>query len=710
MTLKKLIGTVFMTALAVGVFCFHTAFAAETVLYDEEINNVYEKDGLSINWWGKQDQNPEYARGERWATAWGGEGWYSDAEDGALAIHAKVGVTGEMGVGKKIVADPLPKNSAVEFTLGFRTPQTGGQSGQTEVWFTSGSIKLFQYKNTPQNPEFGFASTTNWPFTAKSFDRDPDNMKLEYGKEYTMKITVKPGMGEGCKVVVDLFSSDNIKLATGIIDDWQNIKPDDITNITDIGFNATVVQTAKETEPSIFIKHLAVKGIYEVQKPEAEFYPHDSSTQNKIDTECYVQFKRAVKDVTEDDVTISPSGSVKSVTMIDGKKAVIALDGLKANTKYTVNVKNVSEENEEKSFDYSWSFSTGGSAEFKKPYFGTSSTLFSQSMNSFDISSVVSLEDDAFKNGEAWGTNILDNAGTAYEVSYGYLWTRGVLNDTLSRRFTPINDGETLKITTTLKLSNYARDNTGAAIKLSSSANAAENYTLLRFSQIWSGLALDTLSKNQHVNPGTDENGTGVAWRNRGWWHLSHSEEGQDAGLEGELQLTLTLKPDTQNADMYNAYVTLKGRKEYTAEVQIAKSVVMGLDTIVFQSETTSSDATGASGSNFMGISELEIISSDGEDSMQLGSNTAYIDYINLDETEVFDADVLIIEHKKSEDGGFGKVMNVTVVSNKDLTGSDGKLVCPFELTDAESTVEFYVLNNIEDGILLSEGTSMTVE
>lgn len=708
MKIKKLVGLGALTLLAAGVFCLQAVFAAETVIYDEAFDNVYKNSRLNVNWWGQQGtSNEAYMKGEQWSSSWGSEGWYSDAEDGSLAVHAAVGASGENGIGKLIIADQFPQNTTVEYSLDFRTPEHGGEKSMTEVWFSMNGLNLFMFKNTSDKPEFGFASTTSWPFTAKSFDRNPNNMTMEYGRDYTVKITLKPVEGRPLKVVVDLYS-DGKKLATGIVEEWSNnsATAESIRRITRVGMNTTMRSKASETEPAIYVKRIAVKGIYEEQKPEAELYPADGSTGNSLDTDCYMQFKRSVKDVLPEDVTVTPEAQIGGVTMADGgKRAVIALSGLKAYTKYTINVKNVSETESESSFDYSWSFTTGSSAELGKPYFGLENKLFSQTMKSFSIDEVVPKSDESFENGTAWATSKPDAKDTLYECADGYLWSTGVNSNSLMKRFAPLEDGKTLRVKATVQLSE-TRDATGIALKLGSSANLANNYTVMRYGIIWSGAVLDALSKNQFVNPWVDENGTGVVIKNREYWHLKHDVEDQDAGLDGDVKITFILKPSADNPDMYDAYVTIKGRKEYTAAAQIAKSDVLELDTFYIETNTTD---TSSAAQRFFGISDVGVSELEGDDAMQPGANIAYIDYVNIDESEVFDTDILIVEHKETTDGGYGEILGVTVIPKRELSGANGKIECPFELIDSESTVDFYVLDSINNGVMLSDGTSMKI-
>lgn len=708
MRIRKIVGLGILT-LMTTMLSLQTAFAAEKVIYDETIDNIYTNSKLNVNWWGQEKTNNEaYKKGEQWSSSWGSEGWYSDAEDGSLAIHTKVGASGENKISKQIVADPFPKDTTVEYTLDFKTPEHCGENSLTEVWFGLGNLNLFMYQNSANKPSFGFASVTSWPFTAKKLDRDPDKISLEYGKDYTLKILLKPVENRPLKFIVELYSGSE-KIAAGIIDEWSNTAAtaESIRTLTSVSINATMRSAASETEPAIYVKRIAVKGIYEDQKPEAELYPADQSTGNRLDTECSMQFKRPVKEILPENITVTPDAEVTGVTMKDdGKKAVISLAGLKSYTEYTINVNDVSEIESESSFDYSWSFTTGSSAQFGKPYFGTENKLISQTMKNFNIDEITTAEDESFQDGSSWATTKPDDKNGIYECADDYLWSMGTTNNSLMKRFTPIEDGKKLSVTATVQLSE-SRNNTGIALKLGSSTVGSNNYTLLRFGQIWNGLALDALSKNQNVNPWTSENGTGVVIKSRGYWHLSHATDDQDAGLDGAVKVTFIMKPNDDNPEVYDAEVTIEGRKKYSASVQIDKSEALTLDTVYMETNTT--DSSGPA-KRFFGIADIAVSESEGSNAMQCGNNTAYMDYVNIDANEVFDTDLLIVEHKKTADDGYGEVIGVTVVPQRGLSGASGRMECPFELLDMESTVDFYILDSVDNGVMLADETSLKAE
>ncbi len=109
----------------------------------------------------------------------------------------------------------------------------------------------------------------------------------------------------------------------------------------------------------------------------------------------------------------------------------------------------------------------------------------------------------------------------------------------------------------------------------------------------------------------------------------------------------------------------------------------------------------GKNNANVIGIKSIEIVKNF---ELALGTNTALIDFKNLDTGSAFDADILIVEHKPDADGNYGTVKNITVISKKDITETEGTFECAFEVSDLESEFDFYVFNSIDDSFLLSDG------
>lgn len=716
MKFKKIISTTVIAAVITGIATIPAAFAAEKVIFDDTFNNTFAADSLDVNWWGKPTSDSKYNEGKKWASDWGCTGWFADSDDGTLIVQSRTGSKSkESGIKKLVVADSLPQGSSLVYTADFRTASQPAQSS-TETWLRiedsdKTAHNLFMYRDSPaEKPEIGFASTTAWPFTPKAFDRDPDDMSLEYNKDYRLVITLTPNQNDTCRFVADLYSEGE-KLATGIVNEWNTFTPDKIRNIYNVAINVTANNANTIYEPSLYFKHISIKSVYPDVKPSAKLYPDDNSADVPPNTECYMQFEQAVNDISADNVSITGGAAVDSVIMQDGgKKALINLSGLSANTAYTVSVKNVSAVGSQSVFDYSWSFTTGSGVSFTKPYFGKNTNMLSQNFKNFDISGVVSNTDSAYENGEAWGTNDLSDVGVCYGVNDdGFLFAKGRLShgqtdaNILSGKFAPVSDGRSLNINAVVRLNEYAFDQTDVSLRLASSTDSTNNYTLLRLNQLWNGMELSALTKNQNPGAWINDNGTGSIIFKRGYWHLNDD----NVGLGGSVNLNVTLSPDTDNADNYTLSVKIIGSQQHAVSKVISKSDAMALDTFAIYS---SSNNVSSGCKDFMGIGSLSIDESDSESKMKPGDNVAYIDYTNLDSNQVFDTDILIVERKPGAESEYGEIQNITVISKKDLSGESGIIECPFELKDIDSTVDIFVLNSVDGGILLSDAASVSAD
>ena len=699
MKLKRKLGIVVLTAVMTVAASLCTAYAAERIIYDEVMNNVYERDGLQVNWWGNLHNKPGFDEGKCWGATWGAEGLFSDAEDGSLAVHPKVNGSGEPGIGRGIIADPLPEGSSIEYTIDFTTGSAPKESN-CEIWVDLNDSHIFMYKNMAGlDPELGFASTTSWPFTAKSFDRNPNNMSVDFDTRYTLKMTVKPTSGKFCRFVAELYNADGDKLATGIINEWTNFTPKMLESVCGLGISVRHYSTAKK-ETTMYFHRITIKGIYDEKKPDAEFYPENNSVDNSLDTSCYIKFPSAMNDILPEDISISEGATVDGVEMKDGgKTAEISLSGLKANKKYTVTVNNVGSAELENTYSYTWSFATGGATEFGKAYL-VGESVFKQKMSELDLDGLVSADDSEYAAGNAWSILDENRRDDFYSIdSDGVLWIKNpphVNGDNnsenrLSHKFDKISDGETLKVSAVLNIKepgsiteyHIRLGREGSTSRDSSGNYATDSVTLLRVKSK-SGAWGSTLGVQNYTQPYIDDKTEEIFLNDVG-------------KLDGESYLTVTLTPDADDADYYKAVTVLTNNGvEYRAESKIAKKIVLGLDRIqIFELNF------GKNNVNVIGIKSIEIVKNF---ELALGTNTAYIDFKNLDAGSAFDADILIVEHKPDANGDYGEVKNITVISKKDITETDGTFECAFEVSDLESKFDFYVFNSIDDSFLLSDG------
>lgn len=705
MKLKRKLGIVVLTAVMTVAASLCTAYAAERVIYDEVMNNVYERDNLEVNWWGNLHAKEGFDEGKCWGAAWGAEGLFSDAPDGSLAVHPKVNGSGEPGIGRGIIADPLPEGSSIEYIIDFTTGSAPKDSN-CEIWVDLNDSHIFMYKNMAgQKSQIGFASTTSWPFTAKSFDRDPNNMSVDFDTRYTLKMTVKPSSGKFCRFVAELYNADGDKLATGIINEWTNFTPKMLENIYGLGITVRHYSTAKE-ETTMYVHRITIKGIYDEKKPDAEFYPENNSVDNSLNTSCYIKFPSAMNDILPEDISISGGAAVDGVEMKDGgKTAEISLSGLKANKKYTVTVNNVGAAELENTYSYTWSFSTGGATEFGKAYL-VGESVFKQKMSELELDGLVADDDLKYAEGKAWSILDANRRDDFYSIdSDGVLWIKNppqVNGDNnsenrLSHKFGKIRDGETLQVSAVLNIKdpgfnseyNIRLIKDGATSRDQDGNYATDSVTLLRV-QSMNGAWGKTLGMQNYTQPFIDDSTEKAFLSDEdGWFKFDK--------LDGESYLTVTLTPDAEDSGYYKAVTVLTNNGvEYRAESKIPKNIVLSLDRIqIFELNFGNNNA------NVIGIKSIEIVKNF---ELVLGTNTAFIDFKNLDTGSAFDADILIVEHKPDADGNYGTVKNITVISKKDITETEGTFECEFEVSDLESEFDFYVFNSIDDSFLLSDG------
>ena len=705
MKLKRKLGIALLTAVMTVAASLCTAYAAERVIYDEVMNNVYERDGLEVNWWGNLHAKEGFDEGKCWGASYGAKDLFSDAPDGSLAVHPWVNGSGETGIGRGIIADPLPEGSSIEYTIDFTTGSAPKDSN-CEIWVDLNDSHIFMYKNMAGlEPELGFASTTSWPFTAKSFDRDPNNMSVDFDTRYTLKMTVKPTSSKFCRFVAELYNADGDKLATGIINEWTNFTPKMLENIYGLGITVRHYSTAKK-ETTMYFHRITIKGIYDEKKPDAEFYPENNSVDNALDTECYIQFANAMNDIAPEDISISDGAVVDGVEMKDGgKKAEISLSGLKANKKYTVTVNNVGAAELENTYSYTWSFTTGGSTEFGKPYF-VGDGIFKQEMKNLNLDGLAAEGDSEYAAGNAWSILDATRKDAFYSVDKnGVLWIKNpphVNGDSnsenrLAHKFDKISDGESFKVSAVLNIKdpgynseyNIRLIRDGATSRDQYGNYATDSVTLLRV-QSMNGAWGKTLGLQNYTQPFIDDSTEKAFLSDEdGWFKFDK--------LDGESYLTVTFTPDAEDSEYYKAVTVLTNNGvEYRAESKIPKNIVLSLDRIQIFELNFGSDNT-----DVLGIKNITIEKNSG---LILGTNTAYIDFKNLDADSTFDADILIVEHKPDADGNYGTVKNITVVSKKDITETEGTFECEFEVKDTESEFDFYVFNSIDDSFLISDG------
>ncbi|MBE5039158.1 hypothetical protein [Ructibacterium gallinarum] len=271
-----------------------------------------------------------------------------------------------------------------------------------------------------------------------------------------------------------------------------------------------------------------------------------------------------------------------------------------------------------------------GKVSFGEVQLSDASVRFDQDMAAMNLGTVMAAAGSTYENGDTWGANDITDLTDCYTVQDGTLWARGRLNkgqteaNILSRKFAKIQDGESLSVSAVVNFADFAFDETDVSFRLFDSAAAENNYVLLRFNQLWNGQELSALSRNQTPGAWQNENGTGTVLLGRGYWHIASAVPEEDKGLDGDVQMTVTLQPD---GDGYKLSLSLAGRQTYTAEKTISKADALGLDTFAVYS---SSNGKTSGSANFMGLKNVSIATLPDKTALSPDEdNTLYIPYTN---------------------------------------------------------------------------------
>lgn len=686
------------------ICCFSvTTFAAERVIFDETMNGVYNGSQLWTMWWGyPQDSNTGYINGTKWTSTYLAEDWFADAVDGSLIAQSAGNGWGDAF--KRVMAGKQPENTSLEYTVWFKTPDSGDGTNLCDVGF---SIRPFGgvcgYRYRKDKPELTFAQENG---ADRKFDRTSGSFDIEYGKDYKIVVYVKSnGADRYPRYVAELYNGDNARLGVGVVEEWQmGYKSEALREPTDvhIGVSSSSELVGTAT-PALYIKRIQLKSSFEEQKPVVSaFCPADGSTGIKLDTDCYIEFDDSMKDIAPSQVTVkTDSGELATVDAVtmksSGKRAEISLSGLKANTAYTVEIKDAAVADLDGLWDYSWRFTTGLSAEFGDVYFGSNAPAINDDFTKMtnlggwtttNTATFYTAEDFAKANGEVSSTS---NEFNTLQVNFN--GGSGIV----SKEFTPLAANEKLVVSGEFKLYDfgwYVWPDFMFVLGDGSTVNTNYGRSIIRLRSTGQDYIIKSLGYCRLGEYGdfTDEVD----------FDFSAHQWGVDQVKKYTQFIKFKVTVAPKNDTTYTMTVELDpGFNVPAVSVDIPASEALAMDTVsMFLRDPSTSKKV---------IFTLKNIKVEKLLDMKLGNNVAKLDYKNIDATSSFDADVLVVEHKKTADGGYGEVLNATVKSFKDLTGANGTLECPFELTDVGSTVDFYVLGSVDSGILLSDGSSVKI-
>lgn len=691
MKINKLCISVAIAAVCTVLCSFTTAFAGEKTVFDKSLVGVYEGDKLSRNNWGDLEKNDaEYAKGNKWASTYGGEGWYSDGETGLL-LHPKVGsLSGnELVVRHKLIAGTLPEDTQLRITYEFDTLDRP-VSSTGEAWFRLGTTNptknscLFMLKSSPSDGlTYGFASiTSGYPMTCKDFDRISGSISFDYNSHYKVVITIKPNSGT-YKYVAEVYKDDD-KIGSGLIEDYTGYTYGALANLAYIDMNCVSRSAIDREEAIVAINSIKLEAIYEDTALDASYFPKNLSEGNSLDTDCYASFPMPVEEVSIDNVTVLGGAVAEDVYISDdGKRVNVELSGLKEGTTYEIVLKDVVAAGSTNPFTYKWSFTTGNAVAISNVT--TLKNVFSESMGDIDLTGLCADTDDEYLAGEAWGSVGSDASG-GYVISDGYLVVKpvsatanGWTGHVLSKRFTPAADNETLILGMTIKVNNNSYWNRACSVRLVNS-ETQENFTMFRMVSLGS-ISLTALGTNSAI-------GTAVTADEQAITGLA---------LNKDAYFEFTAEP---NGDVYNVTLTIKqdGIDDIILTRTLSAEQVMGLNSVQVWSHTVAFNTRMES----FAVKNVDI--NVGSKSLNSGTNKVYFDYTNTDSDTPADFEALIIEHK-NDDGTdeFGTIKSVTVKKFESVEGAQGQLECEFEVTDDESKVDIYFVNSVDSMNLLSD-------
>ena len=285
--------------------------------------------------------------------------------------------------------------------------------------------------------------------------------------------------------------------------------------------------------------------------------------------------------------------------------------------------------------------------------------------------------------GNAWGTSY-NTAAKNFITKDGWLYSNWAVGDTtwrsnLSKQFNGINDGDTLKFSSLVKMYKASlKGNKGADIQIrlsndtrgnSDSYYAASEYlTLLDYNaRPYSGFLVNIGGINQGTsiyNNRTYAAGTGIDWNLTKF--LNQTETGTLV-----LKLEASLYP-SKTADMYDAKITIRNNDDNTEllsatiEGKISKAAAMSYNQFEIESGT---EVREDGAETPFGIKDVKIETVSGEEksALTVGENSVYIPYTNITKNP-FDIAAVVVVYDAEEnqvDFAIGKYEDITAASGK---------------------------------------------
>ena len=344
--------------------------------------------------------------------------------------------------------------------------------------------------------------------------------------------------------------------------------------------------------------------------------------------------------------------------------------------------------------------------------------ILDEPMGNLNLSAIAATNtaDEGYIAGNKWASTTSDreNITPAFEVNGEYLYANLVNNgdstkytDRLYKRFDKIENGDNLVLSGYINLpaEGRAKQRHSLMLTIGSGDNLESNtYSAFRFvtTEHHNKHALFGLEKNPS-NFSSDEAdypyGDGVTLRDWGWWNY-HTEKDDVLYSGKDVPFTLTLTPDTNDSNYYDAQIKIGANDDYVGTRKIPASEATAFDrlTITLKQFNTATTA------NYVGLKDLKIIKSQGHFGLAEGNNKLSIDYTNI-RGGAFSSDILFVER----DADDNTIVNVTVVRNENVLNESGTLICDFEIMNSGAKIDVYILNSIDGMILLSQPKTFDV-
>lgn len=701
-SLKAAVITVLLLVLGTGC-----AFARETTLIDLKMDSLFAKDSVEINRYGKLNESAGYSDGTIWASEWGFGGWGEDFGD-MLLIYPRVGASsgGEGYIYHKIIADQLPDNASVTMSIDLITASRMNTS-KGEVWFrmqskpakdgaASVTVQPFKIESAPDGLTAAFASTTGWPFTAKTFDRTT-GINLEYNTEYTINCTMSMAPSGHYRFVAEVMK-DGEKIGAGIVDQFDRVASDTFNCFENVGIVARALSGITEQEPLLYIKNFKITAKSDDEKPAAEFYPENGADCVSRNSDFRIKFGSALEEISAEQIEVSGGAFLENLQQSeDGKELKFTFGNLEANTAYTVKIKNVKAIGAETAYDYDWNFTTDYSTKFGAAYLVADKTnILSQ-----DFIGVDTIKIPLKRQNQAYTDNYLNGGlASSYEtVKYysgnvfetdeeGWLYAKQSNGQwetsrygNLSRRIPEgIKDGETMEVSVPLKLIGggvFEEKALDTHIRLTD--DSGENrLTLLSYKCSKSGAYTLSLGGiNQSVS------GTSA-----GTYAAVVSEPDYK---DEELKLVATLSPGA-GTDKYNVFVKLV---KADGTVLISGDIAGGITKEAAESyrniELESFVEWGIANKQARQLGIKNIYVDILRNSFVSGTNNIYVDYENEDGGEVSATALALIEKKENDK----YIIEDAQLFDINKASAKGSIELPVEMNETENRrIKIFILSS----------------